>query len=205
MTIFTTGREMAPTYTGVGSRSTPPDVLHLMERIADQLCVQGYTLRSGAADGADQAFGRGAQSRAHIYLPWPGFGVVEPGALAISMGNHIEPDLERIIASVHPAWERLTIGPRKLHARNVRQLLGITLKRPSDFVICWTEDGRTIGGTATAIKLAERYDVPVYNLGVPAVLEAFQTQPVDEVIAFPRRNADGTLRPYIHLGAELPF
>ena len=193
-------RETAPAYTAVGSRSTPDHVLELMEKIARDLYDIGYTLRSGGADGADQAFGRGARERAHIYLPWTDFGHVEPGALSVALGSQIEPELSRIAATIHPNWANLTVGPRKLHARNVRQLLGTTLRRPSQFLICWTPDARPVGGTATALKLADQLRVPVYNLAWRDLYEAFRDQHIGDVISFP----DDHVMPAT-LTSELPF
>lgn len=60
-------------YTGVGSRETPEPALALIERVAKKLAADRWTLRSGHAPGADQAFERGAAHRAEIYLPWPDF------------------------------------------------------------------------------------------------------------------------------------
>ena len=168
-------REQQPKYTGVGSRSTPDDVLELMTALAVDLRAIGYTLRSGGAEGADTAFGAGAKHQAHIFLPWANFGTVEPGALAITFAQAIDPDVTAIARGVHPAWNNLTDGPRKLHARNVRQVLGVSLKEPSDFLLCWTPEGRDLGGTATAIRLAHQRAVPVYNLGHDDVLDKFQT------------------------------
>jgi hypothetical protein len=84
-------------------------------------------------------------------------------------------------ASLHPAWSRLSIGPQKLHARNVGQVLGKNLATPVSFVLCWTKDGcateqeRTVktGGTGTAIVLAHRLGIPVFNLGAQGAYENF--------------------------------
>lgn len=38
-------------FTGIGSRSTPPEILEKMKAIAKFLSERGYTLRSGGADG----------------------------------------------------------------------------------------------------------------------------------------------------------
>jgi hypothetical protein len=177
-------RETRPKYTGVGSRQTPDHVLELMSSIATDLRYLGYTLRSGAADGADVAFGAGAQDQAHIYLPWSGFGHVEPGALCITQGQNIPIEQLQILAKVHPRWASLTDGPRKLHARNVRQVLGTRLDEPSDFLICWTPNGQEIGGTATAIRIAQLYGVPTFNLGMPSVFEAFRDQDLREILPY---------------------
>jgi len=45
-----------PAYAGIGSRRTPATCLGFMERMAARLAGQGYTLRSGPADGAHSAF-----------------------------------------------------------------------------------------------------------------------------------------------------
>ncbi len=46
-------------YAGVGSRLTPMPILGLMRKLGFRLAELGYTLRSGAADGADAAFEAG--------------------------------------------------------------------------------------------------------------------------------------------------
>lgn len=53
---------MSKIYTGIGSRETPPDILELMTKIARFMFKQGFTLRSGGADGADSAFEAGAEN-----------------------------------------------------------------------------------------------------------------------------------------------
>lgn len=157
-------------YTGVGSRETPPWAMAWMHAFAHVLAQAGWVLRSGGAEGADSAFEAGSDDvdpqLAQIYLPWRGFNAnasprygVTAAALAVAQ-------------SVHPAWERLSPAARKLHARNAYQVLGSELNAPSELLVCWTADGceqareRTArtGGTATAIVLAERHDVPRYNL-----------------------------------------
>ncbi len=155
-------------YAGVGSRQTPPDVIRVMERLG--LALSGsYVLRSGGADGADAAFERGALSAngaTEIYLPWRGFNGHTSSLVQVTA------DAMALAKTVHPAWERLGEGPRKLHARNMNQVLGQSLSEPVEFVVCWTADGceterdrrQTTGGTASAIVLASRHGIPVFNL-----------------------------------------
>ena len=172
-------------YTGIGSRSTPDEVLQKMHSIGKRLAQAGYTLRTGGARGADQAFEQGAASvngPRIIYLPWSGFnkyvanvcsGDVEVGVgegtnpMIIITGN--DQDAAKMAATVHPAWDSLTLGAQKLHARNVTQVLGAGLCVASEFVVCWTPGGNAVGGTATAIRLAQRLGVGVYNLAVDGV------------------------------------
>lgn len=159
-------------YTGVGSRETPLPIQNEMVRLAAALAAH-YTLRSGGADGADTAFEAGARSvrgPADIFLPWRNFNGNSSSLYGVS-------DQAMAMAkSVHPVWERLSQGAQKLQARNMYQALGQDLDTPSDLLICWTADGceseatRTsrTGGTASAIVLALRNQVPVFNLANPA-------------------------------------
>lgn len=165
-------------YTGVGSRSTPIHVCELMDRIGSRLFRLGWTLRSGGADGADQAFETNIldSEKREIFIPWNGFngygqsledpGVVfHPGAIPL---EKIEVPLRlkalSMVEQVHPAFGKLSLAAKKLHARNAFQVLGRDLKTPSKFLICWTPNGEAVGGTATAIKIAERERIPVFNL-----------------------------------------
>ena len=70
-----------------------------------------------------------------------------------------------IAEKIHPNWSACTNFAQLLHTRNVLQILGRDLKSPSSMVICWTENGRDKGGTATAIKLARQHEIPVINIG----------------------------------------
>lgn len=148
-------------YAGIGSRKTPKPILEEMEQIGAILARNNFILRSGAADGADSAFEKGVDSvngPKEIFLPWENFnghlsGYHAPWKRAFEMAEE-----------VIPWWDNLTEGTKKLHARNVHQILGLSLNEPVEFVVCWTPDGQTVGGTATAIKIARKNQIPVINL-----------------------------------------
>jgi hypothetical protein len=154
-------------YAGIGSRETPPDVLELMGALAYRL-AEGWTLRTGAADGADSAFEEGHVAAAgvsglEVYLPWPGFNGHDDLGVA-----RFEPQLQAfdIASSFHPAWDRCSRGAQALHARNVHQVLGrdVDLADPVKFVVCWTRGGAGGGGTGQALRIARHYHVPIYDL-----------------------------------------
>lgn len=165
-------------YTGIGSRSTPPDVLALMTSLARALAYAGFLLRSGHAQGADQAFERGAQEHTEIYLPWEGFNGLGAGDW-IGDGPLVLPEpltsSYRIAKEHHPAWDCCKPSVRSLHARNVHQVLGQNPDHPvlSCAVMCWTPDGSLdgagprCGGTGQALRVAAAYGVPVTNLARP--------------------------------------
>jgi len=163
-------------YTGIGSRRTPPDVLALMRRAAEELVWRGgWRLRTGGAEGADTYFLLGASGWAEVYLPWAGFDAVNRWGRPIPslLQPEASPQAHAIAARYHPGWARLSPGARALHARNVHQILGPGLDRASAFVLCWTPDGadgvrvqtsRSTGGTGQAIRIAAAHGVPVFNL-----------------------------------------
>tara|TARA_R110002153_G_scaffold45929_3_gene129363 strand:- start:9163 stop:9741 length:579 start_codon:yes stop_codon:yes gene_type:complete len=165
-------------YSGIGSRSTPEDILSWMEKIAQFLAKQGITLRSGHAEGADYAFELGAGHKAEIYLPWKRFNEELDLSQNHAAKNYIVPNFgekhEKVLSQIHPLSMSLSQGVKKLHMRNINQVLGKDVGNPvlSDFLICWTPNGEEskkdctvkTGGTATAIKLAELNGVPVFNL-----------------------------------------
>ena len=157
-------------YAGIGSRETPEDILYMMTGFANLAQGMGWTLRSGAADGADKAFEAGVTdgTKKEIFLPWGMFNgsrsmLFPPSPMALEMASR-----------VHPNWEACSQGAQKLHARNIHQILGLNLtaKDAVKFVLCWTKGGQRIGGTSTAIRVAEMYNIPVFNMGDPNMDEA---------------------------------
>lgn len=157
-------------YAGIGSRETPADIMEIMTGFAVMAESLGWTLRSGAASGADSAFEAGVTNpdMKEIYLPWARF------------NNHkskLSPPTElayEAAALVHPVWDTLTDTVKKFHARNSHQMLGLHMETPVKFVICWTEKGKYIGGTSQAIRMADLLEVPVFNLGGEVDEEALE-------------------------------
>ena len=141
-------------YAGIGSRKTPLGIQEQMTVFARVMNKEGYTLRSGGADGADMAFEKGAGGNCEIYLPWKGFNgnpspLWPPSPEAFIMGKHY-----------HKGWNNLSEDGKKYHARNCHQILGQDLKTPVEFVACWTKDGKASGGTGQAIRIA--MDLGIY-------------------------------------------
>lgn len=175
-------------YTGVGSRQTPPAIQDLITRIAAKLESVGYILRSGAAEGADQAFERGVTDAANkqIFIAWNGFCGRQMGRDGvIPLIDCCERRAFHIASEVHPAWGAvradgspvLNHGAKALHARNTYQVLGARLDTPSKFLICWApvdKHGVPKGGTRTAWVLAERERVECFNLFHEETVQRFE-------------------------------
>lgn len=149
---------MVKYYAGIGSRATPASLLAKMRFWGSELARHGYVLRSGGADGADSAFEQGcdeAQGQKEIYLPWKGFNKNTSQLYAVT------PQAFELAELYHPAWDRCNPSVRRLHARNMHQMLGLDLKTPVDFVLCYHNGS---GGTLQAIRVAINRKIPVLNL-----------------------------------------
>lgn len=142
-------------YTGIGARKTPSEILAIMTAFAKKMSEKNFILRSGGAEGADQAFEKGAGKLKEIYL-----------------SKDATKESKALAKKFHPAWNVCDDFTKNLHGRSSFQVLGKDLNTPSNFVVCWTPDGcishdeRSIstGGTGTAISIASDSLVPVFNL-----------------------------------------
>ena len=158
-------------FTGVGNRDAPKGALWLGFHISERLYKLGYTLRSGGAEGMDEAFYQGCAKRAEVYPPWANFNgfrlehVVPTAAFKLAE-EIITPEVYN-----HPKRAK---SYKLLHARNMQEVLGpyCDPDHKSDFLICYTRDGCTgkdsrtsdTGGTASAILCAEKFNLGVINL-----------------------------------------
>lgn len=160
-----------PRFTGVGSRKITFDgkddlgsaVQVLSRRFALMACT-------GDAEGADRVVWDNALEGHRIR-----FGPVGRGSYSLHT-QVVPPDSEAynlavsIVSKLHPAWRWLKQEYRELHIRNVFEVMGVSISRPSEFLLCWTPDGaeekttKKTGGTATAINVANHFGIPVFNL-----------------------------------------
>ncbi len=164
-------------YTGIGARVLASGLQIEFIKIGRHLAQAGLVLRSGGAEGADWAFEAGCDDgsgRKEISLPWKGF---NHNRSTLILSNPIPDNIASIARNIYPHWDYVTEPVRRLHARNVTQILGWDLNDPSAFVVCYTErpynDPKAVGGTLFGIKLAEANDIPVYNFFVRGDRERF--------------------------------
>lgn len=145
-------------YAGIGSRETPQDILDKMTCIAKHLSEKGYILRSGGAKRADSAFEKGCDS--------------VNGEKEIFYSEDATKDSIELALKFHPNPEALkkkgdyTLG---LMGRNMLIVSGQNLDDDVDFVVCWTKDGLSSGGTGQALRYCESKGIKVYNLFFPEV------------------------------------
>ena len=165
-----------PSYAGVGPRQTPEPILELMTKLAS--CLKDrYTLRSGGAKGADTAFEQGALPNVEIFLPWEShvhylqhtYLPTDWEEIFVSPARKfttVSPKALEIAERFHPRWGACSQWARLLHGRNSHIMLGRDLESPVEFVVCWTQGGKKTGGTGQALRLAEFYKIPIYNLEI---------------------------------------
>ena len=150
------------TYAGIGSRNTPADIILKMSLTARHFRLQGYTLYSGGAKGADSAFEAFAGDLKKIFLPYDGFNGRKIDN--IRYFGYTE-EAWKMASFYHPNWKNLSQPAKRFHARNCHQVLGLDLQSPVDFVYCYTEGGKLVGGTAQALRIANDHNIEVHNFG----------------------------------------
>ena len=157
-------------YAGIGSRKTPEIALNTFKYLGSKLGEKGFTLRSGHAVGADIAFEDGCDSvngKKEIYLPWKGFNGSNSNLFYISK------EAFNLAYNFHPVFNKQSEAVKKLLARDGYQVLGQNLNDPVKMVICFTEFGKLKGGTSQAIRIANAYNIPVFNLGEYSDIDKF--------------------------------
>ena len=165
--------------TGIGSRKTNRAIDYVINRLAMYLAGLGFTIRSGGAEGSDDAFE--INHSREIYLPWDGFNNKYK-----AKGDYILPDdlysgkaqlsqKAANLARVHfKGFDYVSDGVKSFMKRNMHQVLGKDLETPTGAIFCYTKDGcdsmytRTskTGGTGAAISLASELDIPIVNIGI---------------------------------------
>mgnify|MGYP001759698676 CR=1 FL=1 len=182
-------------YTGVGSRDITDEEWDNIAAVAKWL-AQWFKMRSGKAHGADSAFEYGVSlseypDNKEIYIPWPKFegNEIEGEKISLDRPDSVNFALTLQYArEIHPAFDRLSQGAKKLHQRNIHQVLGRDLEHPvpSLFLLaCSDEDknGDVKGGTRTAWMLAKKFGVPCFNVRGKTKREIFEfLKPIIEEI-----------------------
>lgn len=151
---------------GIGSRETPDHIINNMIIIGKWCNINNIIVRSGHAEGADYAFESGAKELCEIFLPWKTFNSnlkLYGKSFIFNESNNSEMWLK-----FHPSYDKLTPAVKKLMGRNAQQILGENYNDPVTAVVCWTLNGKEIGGTSQAIRIAKHCNIPIINMGTEA-------------------------------------
>jgi hypothetical protein len=162
-------------FAGIGSRAIPHAIIPKIEESCKILIDQKYILRSGGAEGADTFFENVYDKfggKKEIYLPWKDFN--ENKSNMYPKSEEEWADAFRLAEQFHPRWNQLSNYAKFLHARNGFQVLGEDLATPSLFVLCWTPEGKEMGGTAQCMRISNSYSIPIYNLAIDVHIQQLE-------------------------------
>lgn len=170
-------------YTGIGSRDISPDTYQLLVDIGERMAEKGYVLRSGGAQGADQAFQEGAckvdPDKTEIWLPDSTFENKRLQDAKFLGSNYTVPDNSTreaaeewlIDSGVVKNIRSKNLKSRKLLCRNVYQVVGGTCpilmprKWLSSVVIYATNEEEIYKkGTRVGVWTGRHFGVPTYNV-----------------------------------------
>lgn len=158
----------------IGSRETPQLELDFIEEMAEKFALNSWILRSGAAKGADKAGEDGfdkVQGEKEIYLPWKGFMSSSSTLISPEFSNWQNAVSLMLFLHPNPKAAKAKETVMKLLARDIYQILGKDLNKPSDLVLCYTPNGELKGGTALALRVCQWYkeetdnEIPIINIG----------------------------------------
>lgn len=175
------------TFGVVGSRTASEEDCDLLYEASLALLRAGWKGVSGGAEGPDdtltlairqyisEIWSTATEIRpsriGEIHIPWEGFNNLKHGDLyGCVIGPKHRPDnvlLDAVVALARGGLFNLTEGGRKLHQRNVYEILTKTLQDPVDILLLSAPKGmgNTVkGGTATAYVLAKALGIPTINL-----------------------------------------
>lgn len=160
--------ELYKPYTMVSNREAPVGVLARMTELAKLMDSKGFTCRVDGAEGASSAV-EPVDCRKEVILAWKGFNNKE------SQFTYTAPEALEIAKKFHPTFDTAKPAVQTFLGRNVRLVMGQTLKSPIMAMVVWTDDGaeslkdRTAktGFAGHLIALASALGVPVFNLHNP--------------------------------------
>jgi hypothetical protein len=119
-------------------------------------------LRTGGSTGCDESARQGYikagfEDKIELYLPWQGFNGHYGGIL------HSQTNWKT--ASEHVKhWDTLKLNHKIFHARNAAIITGSDGVNDCNLTVCWTENGETVGSSATSILISLARKIPVFNL-----------------------------------------
>lgn len=155
--------------------------IKLLHKVCYRLATLGITFRSGLCNKGMDAIAQIEYSRAlserkafesqfEVYV-WDIKAIHKSQLpnkhLALVRNATLKHETEKIASTLHSNWEACSDYAKAQHARNVHQILGYHLNEPVDAVITWgvlDNYGKPIGGTGTALRLAEQRRIPIFNL-----------------------------------------
>ena len=162
-------------YVGIGPRAAGETVFAMCKTFAIAMAEMKWTLRSGGAEGMDEAFEAGCdsvQGTKEIYVPEAGFRnrINRTDKVVHTLDKHIE--AIRQVAPLFPTWDKLGTTTQMFLVRNVFALYGEKLNKPANLVVTWNQYEGT--GSFHLLQMAKSSGIPAFNLAEPGQMEAVE-------------------------------
>lgn len=135
-----------------------------------------FTVRVGGNKDIDEYFEEHMKLK-EVHLPWRNFNEKQ------SKFTFNSPQANHIAKTFFPAYEKVPDSVKAFLARNVRLVVGNTLKSPILFLITWSPDGAEnatetsmkTGNVGHLINVASALRVPIFNLAKPTTRQRLTT------------------------------
>ena len=155
----------------IGSRDISPTVYSMAKQLGAYIVNQGYCIKTGNAQGFDQAVAEGGNSqdpsKVFLYLPWSSY---ERQAIHPENKIFYADNADWSLASEHhPNWGKLSHGTIKLMLRNV----GIV--KDSNLVVAFLNHKKKgFGGTGHGWRVAESLSIPRIDFSIISFAECME-------------------------------
>lgn len=153
-------------FAGIGSRDITNSDISKINQIKTFLLenVDNVTIISSNADGSDIEWQRNFNH--YSILPWNNFNFQSFKPDNYYTLNDLDFEAYTSVNDYHPNPEVLTTGAIKLMARNYLQIYPPIKKDGVNFVIYIADEsqGKVMGGTGQAVRIAKSNNIPTYNL-----------------------------------------
>lgn len=147
----------------VGDPNAPPHIVAILRQIALGLCRNGWTLRSGHTSEVDveaeEAVVDLLNAAPEVYIPHKG------AYMSKSHYFYTEGHVWDIAAQNVEHWASMSESVKKYYCCRVFEVLGMSLRLPSELILAWTPDAKTTPRVAVAEKMAPTIGAEYINLG----------------------------------------
>lgn len=151
------------------NRDVPDSIKNRAIELTRTLVNKGHTARVGVLDGLEAMVNSAVTQNTECHIPFRGFAQSE------SKFNFSTPECLAIARHFATGFDQLKPAIQSFMGKNVRLILGNKNQSLIQFLVCYTEDGAESTKEVTsrtgicghAIKVADYYNIPVFNLKHP--------------------------------------
>lgn len=156
-----------------GNMRAPEQLIPAIRELADILKRHGFAIRTGGMDGVGKMVMENVPG-AELHVPWKGF-----NDITVAESSYNSDECKEFAKRYLPDWGNLKDSHQSFFSKNVRLVLGKSIKQPCQIAIIWSEDGVENPGNRTPQSLhaghiaAMCHDmrIPVININNPDAVQ----------------------------------